>query len=48
VAQQLPDGHFGLARLSELRPVVDYFVVVAEQSARHRHSNGKGCNTFGR
>src|SRR3984885_952585 len=24
------------------------FVVVAEQSARHSHRNGKGSNTFGR
>ncbi len=29
VAQQLPDGHIALAGLCELRPVVDYFVVVA-------------------
>ena len=48
VAQQLPDGHIGLARLRELRPVVDDLVVVAEQSARHCQRNGKGGNTFGR
>ena len=48
VAQQLPHGHISLTGLCELRPEVDDFVVVAEQSARHGHRDGKGGDTFGR
>src|SRR6202012_3950835 len=48
VTQQLPDRHIGFACLCELRPVVDYLVVVAEKSARCCQGNGKGGNTFGR